>query len=81
LLKFAVEGIRQDELDMCVEKIEAIQRWATRENLDRWALRAALLKALDEDAEQYFLSTNGNYREIAAFDNGVAIALESSKKK
>ncbi len=76
-----IEGIPQKDLDRCVEKIEEIQSWAKKEQLDRWAFRAALLKALHEGAEDYFKETNSNFREMAAFDNGVATALDSLKKK
>ena len=75
-----IEGIPQKDLDRCVEKIEEIQSWAKKEGLDRWAFRAALLKALHEDEEDYFKETNSNFREMAAFDNGVATSLDSLKK-
>ena len=76
-----VEGIPQKDLDRCMERIEEIQKWATQEKIDRWAFRAALLKALYEDAEEYFQKTNSSYREMAAFDNGVATTLDSLKSK
>jgi hypothetical protein len=72
-----IDGIPQDDLDRCVARLEEIQRWAMQERLDRWAFRAALLKALHDDSEEYFRKTNGTFREIAAFDNGVATAIES----
>ena len=75
-----IEGIPQKDIDRCVEKVEETQSWVKREKLDRWAFRAALLKALSDDAEEYFRETNSTYREIAAFDNGVATVLDSSKK-
>jgi hypothetical protein len=75
----SIEGIPQKDLDRCVEKVEEIQSWAKHEKLDRWAFRAALLKALSNDADEYFEKTNSTYREIAAFDNGVATVLDSSK--
>ncbi|MGI0090191.1 MAG: hypothetical protein ACREBS_00635 [Nitrososphaerales archaeon] len=74
-----IEGIAQKDLDQSMNKIDEFQQWARLEKVDRWAFRAALLKALYDDAEEYFASTNGNYRELAAFDNGVATALESLK--
>ena len=76
-----IEGIPQNDLDRCVERIEQFQKWASQEKLDRWAFRAALLKALHEDAEEYFGKTNSTYREMAAFDNGVATTLDSLKGK
>jgi hypothetical protein len=76
-----IEGIPQKDLDLCVEKIEAIQLWAASHNIDRWALRTSLLKALHEDSEDYFRKTKGTYRDIAAFDNGVATALDSLEDK
>ena len=75
----SIEGIPQKDLERSMDKIEQVTQWAKLENIDRWALRAALLKALYEDAEEYFASAKGNYREMAAFDNGVATALESMK--
>ncbi len=78
--RLSVEGILQKDLDLCVDTIAAIQDWAKKEKVDRWAFRAALLKALFEDAENYFEETKGNYREIAAFDNGVANTLDSLKE-
>jgi hypothetical protein len=79
--RLRIEGIPQKDLDRSVEKIEEIQKWAAQEKLDRWAFRAALLKALYEDAEEYFMKTKSTYREMAAFDNGVATTLDSLKNK
>ncbi|MHB2037562.1 MAG: hypothetical protein ACYCPW_12610 [Nitrososphaerales archaeon] len=76
-----IEGIPQKDLDRCIEKIEQFQKWAAQEKLDRWAFRAALLTALYEDSEEYFEKTNSTYREMAAFDNGVATTLDSLKGK
>lgn len=78
--KLKVPGIAQNDLDLCVEKVEEIQSWASSEKIDRWALRAALLKAIYEDADDYFAKSGGTFREIAAFDNGVATAIDSRKK-
>ena len=79
--KLRIEGIPQKVSDRCIERIEDIQRWASREKLDRWAFRAALLRALYENADEYFKKTNSTYREMAAFDNGVATTLDSLKEK
>jgi hypothetical protein len=77
----SVEGVRQKDLDRCLEKVEEIQTWVKREKLDHWAFRAALLKALYDDAEEYFEKTGSTFREVAAFDNGVATILDALKKK
>lgn len=77
--RFQVEGIPQSDLDLCVGKVEDLVNWTKSENLDSWALRASLLKALYENADEYFARTKGNYRQIAAFDNGVARSLEELK--
>lgn len=74
-----IEGIPQKDLERCIAKIEEIRLWAGQEKLDRWAFRAALLKAIHEDSEEYFGKTNSTFREIAAFDNGVATALDSQE--
>ncbi len=76
-----IEGIPQKDLDLCIDKIEEVRKWAKREGVDRWAFRAGLLKSLYEDAEDYFIKSGSTYREIAAFDNGVATRLESLKRK
>ena len=73
----SIEGIPKRDLDLSLEKIEELRQWALREKIDRWAFRAALLKALNEDANEYFELAKGTFREIAAFDNGVAVTLES----
>ena len=79
--QFSVEGVPQRDLDQTVSKVRELLEWAREENLDRWAFRAALLKALYEDAEEFFKETKGTFREIAAFDNGVATALDSMTKE
>lgn len=56
-------------------------QWAVLEKVDRWAFRASLLKALYDDADDYFKKGEGTFREIAAFDNGVATALKERTKK
>ena len=76
---FAVDGVPQNDLDRSVKKVEELQKWATENKIDRWAFRASLLKALYQDAEQFFSDTKGTFREIAAFDNGVATVLDSQK--
>jgi hypothetical protein len=77
LKELDIEGVPQKDLDSAIKKILEFRDWARDENLDRWAVRAALLKALHEDAEEFFKDTKGTFREIAAFDNGVATAIES----
>lgn len=79
--RLSIEGIPQKDLDTCIEKVKELQEWAMKEKMDRWAFRAALLKALNEDASDYFEQKRGTFREMAAFDNGVAVALESFGKE
>ncbi len=76
----SIEGVAQVDLDRSVKKVQELQEWAKENNIDRWAFRASLLKGLYEDAEQFFSETKGTYRDIAAFDNGVATALDSQTK-
>jgi hypothetical protein len=78
--KLEIEGVPQKDLDSSVDRVEQLVDWAKKEKIDPWALRAALLTALYDNAEEYFVTTKGTYREIAAFDNGVATALDSLKK-
>jgi hypothetical protein len=80
LQELSIEGVPQADLDQSVKRVEELQHWARENSIDRWAFRASLLKALAEDAEQFFSETKGTFREIAAFDNGVATALDSLKK-
>ena len=54
-------------------------RWSKDQKIDRWAFRAALLKILYDDADEYFESGEGTFRELAAFDNGVATALKTER--
>ncbi|MDG6995886.1 MAG: hypothetical protein JRN52_08185 [Nitrososphaerota archaeon] len=74
-----IDGVPQRDLQMSLEKLSAFQKWAAEEKVDRWAVRAALLKALHESSEEYFQSENGTFREIAAFDNAVGAALETKE--
>ena len=74
--RIQIEGVSQKDLDICLQKIQGLQDWVRKEKIDRWAFRASLVKALNEDAEEYFRETNATFREIAAFDNGVAKAIE-----
>ncbi len=78
--KFRLEGVPESDLDRCVAKVEELERWARGEKVNRWAFRAAMLKALYSDADSYFKGKEGTFREIAAFDNGVAHALEELDK-
>jgi len=71
-----IEGVPKESLEKCISKLDEFARWAKKEKLDRWAFRAALLKALYDNADEYFVSGEGTFREIAAFDNGVATALK-----
>ncbi|MDA4111009.1 MAG: hypothetical protein OK439_00610 [Thaumarchaeota archaeon] len=73
----SVDGVPQKDLDECIEKLEDLARWSREKKLDRWAFRAALLKALYDNADAYFVEGGGDFREIAAFDNGVATVLRS----
>ena len=77
--RLSIEGIPQNDLDKILDRMQELKQWVSKENIDRWAFRAALLKALNEDANEYFESKVGTFREIAAFDNGVAVAIESFK--
>ena len=74
-----IEGVPERDLKMSIEKLNEFQKWAVGEKVGRWAVRAALLMALDENSEHYFLHEGGSFREIAAFDNGVGMALRSAK--
>jgi hypothetical protein len=76
MAKLAIEGITQDDLEKCIAKLDEITVWVTKEKIDRWAYRAGLLKVLYDNADEYFASGEGTFREIAAFDNGVASALK-----
>ncbi len=76
---FAIEGVPQDQLDLCVNKMSELIRWSKDQKIDRWAFRSALLKALYDDADEYFESGEGTFRELAAFDNGVATAMKSAR--
>lgn len=79
--RLVIKGIPQADLDHSLDRIQELQQWASKERIDRWAMRAALLKALNEDANDYFEHGKGDFREIAAFDNGVAVAVESLKEE
>jgi hypothetical protein len=84
MVNLTIEGVTQEDLEKCIVKLDEITAWVTKEKLDRWAYRAGLLKVLYDNADEYFASGEGTFREIAAFDNGVASALkklnEQSKK-
>jgi len=56
-----------------------LESWSRKQKIDRWAFRSALLKALYDDADEYFGSGEGTFRELAAFDNGVAAALKRAR--
>jgi hypothetical protein len=77
--KLVVEGVREETLEKCISKMDEVIKWSNDQKMDRWALRAALLKALYDNADEYFESGEGTFREIAAFDNGVATALKKLK--
>ena len=76
LALFTIEGVPQDQLELCVDKMAGLVSWSKEQKIDRWAFRSALLKALYDDADEYFDSGEGTFRELAAFDNGVATALK-----
>lgn len=78
--RLSIDGIPQRDLDQSLDKMSELKQWVSKEKIDRWAFRAALLEALNGDANYYFENKKGTFREIAAFDNGVAVALESFKK-
>jgi hypothetical protein len=79
LTVFTIDGVPQDQLDSTVKKMEELIRWSKDQKIDRWAFRAALLKTLYDDADEYFESGEGTFRELAAFDNGVATALKTER--
>jgi hypothetical protein len=79
LRTFSIDGVPQKDLDTCLDKVKDLAKWSREEKIDRWALRASILKALYDDADEYFAEREGTFREIAAFDNGVATALRSMK--
>jgi hypothetical protein len=76
MAELKIEGVPGADLQKCMKKILELQGWARNEKIDFWAFRVSLLAALNESSEKYFRETKGTYREIAAFDNGVAKALE-----
>jgi hypothetical protein len=76
-----IEGVPDADLQKSMKKISELQEWEKKEKIDFWAFRASLLVALNDSSERYFRETKGTYREIAAFDNGVAKALESKSEK
>jgi hypothetical protein len=77
LKEFSLEGIPQEDLDEACSKVREIMLKLLEQGKDRWAVRAALLKGLYDNADEYFAQKLGTFREIAAFDNGVAIALKT----
>ena len=74
---FTIEGVPQDQLELCINKLQEVSKWSREQKIDRWAFRSALLKMLYDDADDYFRSGEGTFRELAAFDNGVATALKN----
>jgi hypothetical protein len=76
-----IEGVSKDNLERCIEKLNDLKDWTRKEKMERWAFRAALIKTLYDDADEYFASEEGTFREIAAFDNGVATALKRLKNQ
>ncbi len=74
-----IGGVPQEDLEKCISKMAEVTDWSRKEKIDQWAVRAALLKSLYDNADMYFASGDGTFREIAAFDNGVASALKKSK--
>ncbi|HYB04536.1 MAG TPA: hypothetical protein VED17_08740 [Nitrososphaerales archaeon] len=79
--KLTIEGVPQRDLEKCISKMDEVGEWSRKEKIDRWAFRAALLKSLYDNADIYFASREGTFREIAAFDNGVASALKKLKEE
>lgn len=77
----SLEGVPQQSLNKCVKKLDELTKWAVEEQVDRWAFRASLIKALYEDADRYFASGEGTFREIAAFDNGVAAVVRRQEQQ
>jgi hypothetical protein len=77
LTLFSIEGVPQEQLELCIDKMGELAKWYKEQNIDRWAFRSALLKTLYDDADEYFESGEGTFRELAAFDNGVATTLKA----
>jgi hypothetical protein len=75
----SIEGVSTERLERCIKKLEEVARWSASEKIDRWTFRAALIKALYDDADRYFATGEGTFRELAAFDNGVATAIKTAK--
>ncbi|MCL5068697.1 MAG: hypothetical protein M1368_10155 [Thaumarchaeota archaeon] len=80
MVELRIEGVDSKDLKSSLGKMEEFQKWVADEKIDKWAARAALLKALHDNAEEYFAQGKGTFREIAAFDNGVGTALDALKK-
>jgi hypothetical protein len=81
MTEIKLDGVPDADLQKSMKKVSELQDWAKKENIDFWAFRASILIALNDSAEEYFRVTKGTYREIAAFDNGVANALEKPYEK
>jgi hypothetical protein len=81
LNQFSIEGVSQGDLEKACSKVGVLVKELKEQQLDRWAVRASLLKALYDDADDYFSQKLGTFREIAAFDNGVATALRNLKEE
>ncbi len=81
MAKLAVEGVPEKDLEESISKLDEVVDWTSKEKINRWAFRAALLKTLYDNADEYFASGEGTFREIAAFDNGVASALKKLNEK
>ncbi len=77
----SLDGVPQKDLDEANSKVTELMKLLNNAKIDRWAIRASLLKALYGDADEYFAQKLGTFRELAAFDNGVATALRNPKQE
>jgi hypothetical protein len=80
MTELKIEGVSQEVLEKVLLKVNELTKWAEGQHVDRWAFRASLLKALYDDADKYFESGEGTFRELASFDNGVATVLRNLKE-
>ncbi|MDA4130562.1 MAG: hypothetical protein OK457_07305 [Thaumarchaeota archaeon] len=81
LRNLSLDGVPQKDLDEANSKVSELMKILTDAKIERWAIRASLLKALYDDADEYFAQKLGTFRELAAFDNGVATALRNLKQE
>jgi len=81
LRNLSLDGVPQKDLDEASSKVTELTKQLNDARIDRWAIRASLLVALYDDADEYFAQKLGTFRDLAAFDNGVATALRNLKQE